>query len=64
MLPNWVQSAMEMPVLVHWFMNCWPLLLVAVGEAAVVVEEIDVFWLVVVDVVVGLEEVVVVVVGL
>lgn len=33
MLASWVQSPIEMPVLVHWLMKPWPLL-VGVGEAA------------------------------
>lgn len=33
MLPSWVQSAIETPVMLHWLTNCWPLLTLAVGVA-------------------------------
>ena len=44
MFSNWAQSKMEMPELLHWLTNCWPLLtLPAIGAAVPVPPTLTVF---------------------
>lgn len=37
MFNSWLQSAIETPVLLHWLTKIWPLLMVGVADAAVLV---------------------------